>query len=356
MFHKNWVNPNKEYAFSGINKIYNHYQGSKSVNEIKSELAGVRTYTLHRERKKIKNYNPFFIYKKHQLLMADLCYLPQTKQEENKNSKYLLCVIDCFSRKLFLRVLHKKNFQSILKEFKSVYNEIGPPPPLSLLCDKGTEFTNKHFKEYCKSVKLNLLFTGNDTKASHVERSQRSLQEILYKIMEEKQTHSFLPLLKDALNIYNNRVNRITGFSPNEAYKDSNKESVLENLEKYYSKALKMRKQPSYKVGDSVRVALKKSKFDRGYNPRFTEEVFKIKKILTNLPQPRYILESYDEGEVIDGSFYEGEITLAKHQEFKIEKILKERKRGNKKEYFVKWQGYPESQNSWVTQDLIRKI
>lgn len=356
MFYNKWVNPKKEYAFSGISKIYNHFQGAKSINEIKNDLAEIRTYTLHREKKKIKNYNPFFIYKKHQLLMADLCYLPQTDKETNRESKYLLCVIDCFSRKLFIRVIAKKNFQSVLNSFKSIYTKLDNPPPTSLLVDKGTEFTNKHFKQYCQSVGMKLIFTGNDTKASHVERSQRSLQEILYKIMEEKQTNSFLPLLDSALSIYNNRVNRITGFSPNDAYKDENHESVLGNLEIYYSKALSKRRPPTYKVGDSVRLALKKTKFDRGYKPRFTEEVFKIKQVLTNLPQPRYILESYNSDETIDGSFYEGEITKASHEEFKIEKILKERKRGRIKEYFVKWQGYPESQNSWVSQNLIRKF
>lgn len=355
MFYNKWINVNKEYAYSGINKIYNHYQGVKSINEIKNDLAGIRTYTLHRERKKIKNHNPFFVYKKHQLLMADLCYLPKTEKEENKDSKYLLCVIDCFSRKLFIKVLGKKNFQSILKEFKLIYSEMGEPTS-TLLVDKGTEFTNRHFKKYCSDNDIKLLFTTNDTKASHVERSQRSLQEILYKIMEEKQTDSFLPLLEPALGVYNNRVNRITGFSPNEAYKDVNHEAVLENLEKYYSKALSLRKKPSYKVGDSVRMALKKTKFDRGYNPRFTEEVFKINQVLTNLPQPRYILESYDGGEIIDGSFYEGELTKATHEEFKIEKIIKERGQGRKKEYFVKWKGYPDSQNSWIPQSSIKKF
>ena len=34
-------------------------------------------------------------------------------------------------------------------------------------------------------------------------------------------------------------------------------------------------------------------------------------------------------------------------QLYDIERILKCRKRGNKKEYLIKWQGYPSSENSW---------
>ncbi len=34
---------------------------------------------------------------------------------------------------------------------------------------------------------------------------------------------------------------------------------------------------------------------------------------------------------------------------YKIEKILKRRKSGKKTEYFVKWKGYDDDFNSWVT-------
>jgi len=171
-----------------------------------------------------------------------------------------------------------------------------------------------------------LIYTINETKAPHVERAQRSFQNILYRMMEEKQTNSSIHLLKDVLNIYNNRINRITGLSPNNAYKDKNKDKVLKNLEKYYKTRLDKKRKPLYKVGDKVRISTLRNKFERGYSPKFSEEVFKVRQILTNLPQPRYILENYAGDEVIDGSFYERELTLATHEDFKIEQILKERK------------------------------
>jgi len=37
---------------------------------------------------------------------------------------------------------------------------------------------------------------------------------------------------------------------------------------------------------------------------------------------------------------------------YKVEKVLKTRKRKGKKEYFVKWKGYDDSFNSW-TQDIF---
>jgi len=34
---------------------------------------------------------------------------------------------------------------------------------------------------------------------------------------------------------------------------------------------------------------------------------------------------------------------------YKVEKVLKSRKRGGKREYFVKWKGYDNSFNSWTS-------
>jgi hypothetical protein len=56
-------------------------------------------------------------------------------------------------------------------------------------------------------------------------------------------------------------------------------------------------------------------------------------------------------GESIKGKFYEQEIQRVEKRYddlFKIEKILKTRKRGNRVEYYVKWNGYPEKFNSWT--------
>lgn len=346
MFHEKWTNVNRNFAYSGINKIYNHYLGAKSVKEIEDELSGIRTYSRHKEAKRVIKHNPFFIYGKNQQWQIDICYLPDYNIKNNSN-RYLLCLLDVFSRKLFIRVLERKDGKSTLSAIKNIISHIGCLPK-TIFVDKGGEFTNEGFKKYCKEKKVKLLFTINETKAPHVERAQRSLQNIMYKIIEERQKPFTLDVLELALKVFNNRVNRMTGMSPNRAFKEENREKVLSRLEIYYNQKIKDKKLPKYRAGEKVRILIKKDKFSRGYNPNFSEEVFKIKQVLTNLPQPRYILENYNGDEVIDGSFYERELTKATHEEFKIEKILKERKRSGVKEYFVKWLGYPDSENSWI--------
>ena len=61
------------------------------------------------------------------------------------------------------------------------------------------------------------------------------------------------------------------------------------------------------------------------------------------------------ENKPISGSFYKQELQKVISEPdrlYKVEKILKQRKRGGKIEYLVKWLGFPITQASWTT-DLI---
>ena len=99
---------------------------------------------------------------------------------------------------------------------------------------------------------------------------------------------------------------------------------------------------PKFSVGDKVRITKKKSNFEKGYTPRWTEEVFTASQIQYTDP-PTYKI-SDNNGEEIQGTFYEQEMQKTDQQIFRIEKVI----RKLKKKSFVKWYGYPESFNSWV--------
>ena len=75
-----------------------------------------------------------------------------------------------------------------------------------------------------------------------------------------------------------------------------------------------------------------------------------INKILATKPVTYSIVDL--KGESIKGSFYEQELQRAKQQTFRIEKVIR---RDNKKRLsLVKWSGYPDKFNSWVSsKDLV---
>jgi len=97
-------------------------------------------------------------------------------------------------------------------------------------------------------------------------------------------------------------------------------------------------------MGDIVRISKYKRKiFDIGYTPKWTEEVFVIKKIQPTSPIT-YIIKDLN-GDIIKGSFYEKELLKTHQSVFGVEKVIrKDKKRGA----LAKWSGYDESFNSWI--------
>ena len=84
--------------------------------------------------------------------------------------------------------------------------------------------------------------------------------------------------------------------------------------------------------------------FDKGYTPKWTEEIFVVDEVLNTKPITYKIVDLM--GEEVKGFLYEKELQKAKQETFRIETVLK---RDNKKKLaLVKWSGYPDKFNSWI--------
>ena len=93
-----------------------------------------------------------------------------------------------------------------------------------------------------------------------------------------------------------------------------------------------------------MRISKYKNIFAKGYTPNWSEEVFVIKKIPWT-----YVIDDLN-AEEITGTFYEKELQKIDQQEFRIEKVIKEK--GDK--LYVKRKGYDNSYNSWIVKkDLV---
>ena len=99
-----------------------------------------------------------------------------------------------------------------------------------------------------------------------------------------------------------------------------------------------------------------KRKFEKGYLPNFSKEIFTISKQVPRDP-PVYKLKDYDGGE-LKGTFYDKELqkVIKSDDVYEVEKILKKRGRGRNVQYLVKWLGYPNKFNSWVPASEINLI
>ena len=107
-----------------------------------------------------------------------------------------------------------------------------------------------------------------------------------------------------------------------------------------------------FRVGDTVRISRYKSIFAKGYEANFTEELFRISKVLRGVLNV-YEIEALD-GEPIIGKFYGEELsfTTKKDDIYRVEKVIRRRKGMA----LVKWLGYGSEHKSWVLVDSIQSL
>ena len=274
---------------------------------------------------------------------ADLADM-QALSKENEEYKFLLLVIDTFSKYGWIVPLKNKKGETMVKAFKTIFEEGRTPG--KLWTDKGTEFYNKNMNDLRKLNNIELYSTENEEKSSIAERWIRTMKEKMWKYFTDNNTYKYIDVLPDLVEDYNNTVHSSTKLTPIDASKKKNELTVWRNL--YPDRYKTSRLNPKFSVGDEVRITKKKKDFEKGYTTRWTEEIFTIKEIRETNPIT-YKLEDL-QGEEIKGTFYEPELQKTEQQIYRIEKVI-EKEKGRS---FVKWKGYPDKFNSWVdNKDLI---
>ena len=291
---------------------------------------------LHKPIKRKFNKRRVFVNGIDKIWAADLADMTALSNDNN-GVKFLL-VIDIFSKYGWIVPLKDKKGETVANALKTIFKERKPG---KLWTDKGREFYNKDVKEL-----VNLYSTENEEKSSIVERWIRTMKEKMWKYFTDNNTYTYMDVLPELVEDYNNTVHSSIKMTPIDASKKKNELTVWRNL---YPDRYKINNlTPKFSVGDEVRITKKKKVFEKGYTTRWTEEIFTIKEIQNTNPIT-YKLEDL-QGEEIKGTFYEPELQKTGQQIYRIEKIIKKEKGKS----LVKWKGYSDKFNSWVNnKDLI---
>ena len=264
---------------------------------------------------------------------ADLVEM-QKYSKWNKGIKYLLMLIDVFSKYGWIVPLKDKKTESVTLAFVTIFKK-SKRKPEKLWTDKGSEFISKHFKNFLKRHNITLYHTQNEEKSSVVERWNRTIKKRMWKMFSANNNTVYWDKLDKLVDDYNNRNHSSIKMSPTEASNKGNEKQVFTNL--YKDEIFLRPGKPKFSIGDKVRISkYKRRVFDKGYTPNWTEEVFVIDKVNLTKPVTYNVVDLL--GEKVEGSFYEKELQLAKQQTFRIEKVV--RHDNKKKKLLVKWKGY----------------
>ena len=344
---KEYHDPSQPGSLGGVERFAKSQKlPIKRVREILERDLG---YTLHKPRRRHFPTLPVLVFNIDEQWVADLVEV-QSLSKYNKGYRYLLNVIDVLSKYAWVEPLKNKTGQAVTEAFATILKRSGGRKPMNLQTDDGKEFYNKTFTSLMKQQNIHHFSTSGDTKASIVERFNRTLKERMYRYFTVANTLSYLPVLQKLVKGYNVSYHRSIGMPP-EKVKASNEKDVWDKL---YSKRLSGKPTKSeLKVNDKVRLNKKYRTFKKGYLPGWTEEIFIVRQVRPG-KVPTYKLSEFD-GTVLEGTFYKQDlqkVTVSLQDLFRIEKIVK--RKGDK--VLVQWKGWPDKYNSWLEKSDLQKL
>ncbi len=350
---KLYYNASNQGSFSGVQALkkavneagYKHI----SVAAIREWLQAQDTYTLHKPPVRTFKRSRVVVGGLDQQWQADLVDI-RRHAKDNKGVKYLLCVIDVLSKYAWVVPVKSTQGSIITQAFEHIL-KTSKRKPGALQTDKGAEFLNKTFQAMLKRNKIHFFTSHNvETKASVVERFNKTLKTKVWRYMEYKNSDHFIHVLPQFVKSYNHSYHRSIKMAPYQVNR-KNQEKVWYHL--YGKDQLQSTEKIRFKVGDRVRITLYNRNFRRGFRPKWTDEVFVVCEVYKRGSPVRYRVKD-EQGEILEGTFYEQELqkVVPEKQLWVIEKIVK--KKGDK--VLVKWKGLPASQNTWISPNQVNQF
>lgn len=178
--------------------------------------------------------------------------------------KYILVVVDIYSRYANIKGMTNRETKTILDNVNIIFKEMGKPEILS--CDN--EFNSFEFNKYCKmnNIQVNFSIANDIQKNSIVERLNRTIAGYI-KRLRSIGIYNWVKELPEITNLYNNKYHRTIRDTPFNIFikGHKNKQDIFVVLGKF-------------KIGDNVRIKIKKKVFDKGDLQIFSNDVYKIVK------------------------------------------------------------------------------
>ena len=129
----------------------------------------------------IKNFKRRKVYArfKHNIWAANLAEM-ESFSSKNKNIRYLLCVINFFTKYAWIKSLIDEKGKTVLNVFIKIVNKFNCKPN-EIWVDQGREFYNKLMQEWLENNVVLMYSTHTEGKLVIAERFIKTLKAKIYK-------------------------------------------------------------------------------------------------------------------------------------------------------------------------------
>ena len=239
---------------------------------LKSFLMEKTSLSRHKQIRRNFKRRKTMVYGPYTLLQADTIFY-RNYSRQNSGYKYILVVIDCFSRKNWVRPMKTTTAEETAKCLDDILSSM-PYKPTQFASDQGNEFNSKHpaiFNTLILKYGLLMYTLKAPIKAGIAERFIRTLKTRLERYFTETKSFKWINVLQKISEAINNSYHRTIGMAPNEV-SFANRREILNRI--YGTRAPPV--VCKFRQGDRVRIPVIKNIFDKGYAPNWSEDIFTI--------------------------------------------------------------------------------
>ena len=223
---------------------------------------------------------------------SDLLDMNDYGPKNNRGYRYILVIVDNFSKFGWTIPLKNKYSQSITDAFSQI-NKTSKRKPNLLETDDGKEYVNKIFNEFLNNNKIKRYSRYTDKGAVFAERFNRTIRNLLKKPVFLAGKADWVSELPSVIKQYNNTFHHSIKMKPIDASRKSNQKLVYNNL-----KDDREKQKPKYKLGQLVRTADIKRVFSKGDSTNWSYKLYTITEVIHDtIPSYRidYLPERYNE-------------------------------------------------------------
>ena len=178
-----------------------------------------------------KNYvtNRTDVYYIDDIWSLDILDLKDCGSENNRGYRYVLVIIDIFSKYGWTVPIKNKNAQTIKDFFENILISSKRKPNL-IETDRGKEFYNNIFQDFLNKNNIKHYSRNTYLGAVFAERFNKSIKDLLKRPVFEKGDGNWIDVLPTITKQYNNRVHSSTKLSPKDASLKKKEGFVYKNL------------------------------------------------------------------------------------------------------------------------------
>ena len=201
----------------------------------------------------------------------------------NHGVSFLLCVIDIWSRYVWVRALRNKESKTVNAAMADILKD-GRKPEL-LMSDSGSEFISKSFRKLMGDDGISQAFAepGDHHRMGIVERFNKTIRGAMTKYMTAFKTKSYVGVLDKLVKNYNNTEHSSTGSTPSKP----NDAKIIAKIEAKEAKA--RGDLTTFEIGDKVRSLKNKVQFEKGAIPKYSATVHTV---TGHIAGKRYMLDT----------------------------------------------------------------